>query len=148
MINVGSYEDEIDLLKNTYKHDSYEYRNPSDSFKTCTSSHFKGVTRQERYGVYIVRHRDTQEVLYIGKGGTIDSQGKFKKQNIPTRLKNVKEGNISADKWFRNLLQEKGSLIIEYIFLSTSKSPAFVEAALLQAYLNEYHRLPYKNNLL
>jgi hypothetical protein len=148
MINVSPFEDEIDLLKKTYEHGSYEYKNPSDSFKACTNSHFNGVKRKERYGVYVVRHRDTQEVLYIGKGGTIDFQGKFKRQNILKRLRNVKEGNISADIWFRNLLQEKGPLIIEYIFLLTSKSPALIEAALLQAYLNEYHCLPYKNKSL
>ncbi len=148
MINVGPFEDEIGLLKKTYEHDFYEYENPSDSFKACTNSHFNKIKQKERYGVYIVRHRDTQEVLYVGKGGTIDSQGKFKRQNILKRLRNVKEGNISADKWFRNLLQEKGPLIIEYIFLSTSKSPALIEVVLLQAYLNEYHRLPYKNKSL
>lgn len=148
MINVGSFEDEIGLLKKTYEHDFYEYGNPTDSFKTCTNSHFNGVKRKERYGVYVVRHRDTQEVLYIGKGGTIDSKGIFKGQDVPKRLRNVKGENVSADVWFRNLLQEKGPLIIEYIFLSKSKSPALVEAALLQAYLNEYHSLPYKNKSL
>ena len=148
MITVGPFEDEIALLKKTCEYGSYEYINPSDSFRACTTSHFRGVRRQEKYGVYVVRQRDTQEVLYVGKGGTIDSQGQFKGQDIPGRLKNVKEGDISADKWFRDLLQEKGPLVIEYVFLSTSKSPAFVEAALLQAYLNEHHRLPYKNKSL
>lgn len=148
MITVGPFEDEIALLKKTCECGSYEYINPSDSFRTCTTSHFREVRRQEKYGVYVVRQRDTREVLYIGKSGTIDSQGQFKGQDILGRLKNVKEGNISADKWFRDLLQVKGPLVIEYVFLSTSKSPAFVETALLQAYLNEHHCLPYKNKEL
>jgi len=148
MITVGPFEDEIASLKKTCGHGSYEYSNPSESFRTCTTLHFRRVKRQERYGVYVVRQRDTQEVLYIGKGGTINLQGQFKGQDVPRRLKNVKGGDIFADKWFGDLLQEKGPLIIEYIFLPKSKSPAFVEAALIQAYLNEHHRLPYKNRSL
>lgn len=148
MIKVGLFEDEIELLKETCQYGSYVYRNPSDSFRICTNSHFKRVARQEKYGVYIVRKLCTKEVLYIGKGGTIGSQGKFKEQDIPNRLRNVKGNNVSADKWFRNLLQEKGPLKIEYIFLTASKSPAFVETALLQAYLNEHHCLPYINKSL
>ena len=148
MTTVGLFEDEIALLKKTCEYGSYEYCNPLDSFRARTTLHFRGVRRLERYGVYVVRQRDTREVLYIGKGGTVDSQGQFKGQDIPQRLKNVKEGNISADKWFLDLLQEKGLLVIEYVFLPISKSPAFVEATLLQAYLNEHHRLPYKNKVL
>lgn len=148
MITVGLFEDEIALLKKTCEHGFYEYSNSSESFRTCTTSHFRRVKQKERHGIYVVCQRDTQEVLYIGKSGTIDSQGQFKGQDIPKRLKNVKEGHASANKWFRDLLQERGALVIEYIFLPTSKSPAFVEAALLKAYLNEHHRLPYKNKSL
>lgn len=147
MINVDAFEDEIDLLQNIYEHGYYEYRNSSESFTTCTKSHFNRVVRQDRYGVYIVRQRNTQEVLYIGKSGTIDSHGKFKKQDIPGRLTNIR-GTDNPNVQFRNLLQEKGPLKIEYIFLPTSKSPSFVEKSLLQAYLNEYNHLPYKNKEL
>lgn len=147
-MTIRLFEDEVGSLKKACKHGAYEYSNLSKSFRTFTNSHFQVVTRQERYGVYIVRQRDTQEVLYIGKSGSIDSQGHFKGQDIPKRLKNAKEDNVSPDKWFRGLLQEEGLLVINYIFLSTSRSPAFVEVSLLQAYLNEYHRLPYRNKSL
>lgn len=149
MIDVGAFEDEIDLLKSTYEHNYYAYKDSLESFVTCTKLHFNRVVRNDKYGVYMVRQLDTQEVLYIGKSGTVDSQGKFKMQvqDIPRRLINVK-GNIPANVWFKNLLQEKGPLKIEYILLPTSKSPSFVEKALLQAHLNEYSRLPYKNNEL
>ena len=145
MIAVGPIEEELALLRKICEHGFYEYSNPLDSFRACTTLYFRGVKRQERYGVYVVRQRDTKEILYIGKSGTIDSQGQFKGQDIPERLKNVKAGDVSADKWFRELLQEKGPLTIEYIFLSKSKSPAFVETVLLQSYLNAHYRLPYRN---
>lgn len=149
MITSVSFENKLSDLKKKYEHGSFEYNDPSTNFRTIVTSHFRGISRKKkRYGIYIVRQKNTPEVLYIGKSGTIDSQGQFKGQDIPGRLKNVKGGNISADKWFRDLLQEKGPLVIEYIFLSTSKSPAFVEAFLLQAYLNERHNLPYKNKSL
>jgi len=83
MIAVGPFEDEIASLKKTCEHGSYEYGNPPESFRTCTTLHFRSVKRQERYGVYVVRQRETREVLYIGKSGTIDSQGQFKGQDIP-----------------------------------------------------------------
>lgn len=143
----GKFEDEIALLKGSCEHGCYEYSNPSENFRACTTSHFRVVKRREKYGVYLFRQKNTREVLYIGKGGTIDAQGQFKPQDLPKRLKNTK-GSIPANKWVRDLLQQKGPLIIEYIYLSKSKSPAFVEAALLQAYLNEHNRLPYKNSEL
>lgn len=149
MIDVGAFEDEISLLKNTYEDGYYEYINQSENFTDCTKSHFKNVVSQNRYGVYIVRQRDTQDILYIGKSGTIDSNGKYKKQiqDIPIRLTNVR-GTNNSNVWFRNLLNDKGPLKIEYIFLPESKSPSFVEKLLLQAYLNEYRQLPYENKEL
>ena len=149
MIDIGAFEDELNSLKNTYEHGNYEYIVQSQNFTACTRSHFNEVIRQEKYGVYIVRKQDTQEVLYIGKSGTVDSNGEYKNQtqDIPGRLTNIR-GIFKSNDWFRNLLQEKGTLKIEYIFLPTSKSPSFVEKALLQAYLNEYSCLPYKNNEL
>ncbi len=148
MITVGSLKEELALLKKTCDHGQYVYNNSSGKFTICTTTHFRQVKRQERYGVYVVRQQDTREILYIGKAGTIDSQGRFKSQDVPGRLKNVKEGNISANRWFLDLVQEKGPIIIEYIFLSKSTSPSLVEALLLQAHLNERHRLPYKNKSL
>ena len=149
MINIGALEDEINALKSAHEHNFYEYKDSRESFITCTKSHFNRIVRDKKYGAYLVRQLDTQKILYIGKSGTIDSQGKFKKQvqDIPRRLINIR-GNIPANVWFKNVLQEKGPLKIEYIFLPTSKSPSFVEKALLQAHLNEYSRLPYKNNEL
>lgn len=147
-LNLGHPDELIIELKENFMHGSYEYDNPSESFKRCTTLHFRNVRKQLKYGVYIIRQMDTKEILYIGKGGTIDSKGIFKYQDVPKRLKNVKERDTSADIWFKNLLQDKGPLFIEYIFLPKSMSPALVETTLLQAFLNQYGRLPYKNKSL
>ena len=96
MVDVGSFEDEVTWLKKNYEHGSYEYTDPSQSFNTCTSSHFESVEQRERYGVYVVRQKDTKEVLYVGKGGTIYPDGSFSVQDVPGRLRNKKNGNILA----------------------------------------------------
>ncbi len=148
VVTITSFEDEIASLRETMTYGSYEYSNVSEKFTHCTTLFFKRARGKKRYGIYIVRQRDTKEVLYVGKSGTIDYRGHFKGQDIPGRLKNVKEGDVSANKWFKRLLQEKGPLTIEYILLSRSVSPALVEVALLQGYLNENHCLPYRNKSL
>jgi len=149
MITVGLFENELSAVKKKYYHGSFEYSDSSINFKTVVTSHFRGIPQKtERYGVYVIGQKDTREVLYVGKSGTIDSQGQFKGQDIPGRLKNVKGGKVPSNNWFRNLLQERGHLVIEYVFLPMFISPAFVEAALLQAYLNEHQRLPYRNKSL
>ena len=149
MIISLSVESVLAELKQRYDHGSFEYNDPSTNLRTIVTSHFCSISRKnERYGIYIVRQKNTQEILYIGKSGTIDSEGHFKGQDIPGRLRNVKDGNIPANDWFRDVFREKGVLLIEYIFLPISESPAFIETALLQAYLNEHHCLPYKNRSL
>jgi len=146
MITGEPFEDELSKLKEKHEDGFFEYNGPPTIFTTKVTEHFRDMSwKKERYGIYIVRQKNTQEILYIGKGGTIDSEGRFKGQDIPGRLKNVKDSNRRANDWFCDLFKEKGALRVEYIFLPISESPAFVEAALLQVYLNEHHYLPYKN---
>jgi hypothetical protein len=144
---IPKFEELIADLRTNYEFGSFEYCDLSKKFRECVNQHFENI-KKERYGIYIIRQRETKNILYIGKGGTIDSQGRFKPQDIPKRLTNVKENNSPADNWFLELFKQKGPLLIEYVFLPISRSPALIEAALLQAYLNEYHRLPYKNKEL
>ena len=147
MIAVGTFEDELSDLKKGYDHGSFEYGDPNISFRHVVSSHFQKIQRNNRHGIYIVRQKSTGGVLYIGKSGTINPNGYFKGQDIPGRLKNVKNGDIPADEWFKNLVNEKGQLVIEYVFFPlTPKSPTLIESLLLQAYFNENKSLPYRNN--
>jgi len=143
----GKFEEEWKSLKKNNEHHSFNYSNPSTSARKIITAHFKGMQRQDKHGVYVIRQESTSEVLYVGKSGTVDQRGRFKDQNIPDRLKNVK-GRVSSNAWFSSLVEEKGPLIIEYVFLAaTPKAPALAEALLLQAYLNEHGCLPYCNRL-
>ncbi len=148
MDRVGQFEEEWESLKKDCESGSFAYNKPSVSASGIISSHFHSIHRQEKYGVYLVRQQANGEVLYIGKSGTIKQNGSFKGQDIPGRLKNVK-GNATANQWFTSLVEEKGPLTVEYVFLTgTPKSPALMEAVLLQAHLNEHGFLPYRNKVL
>ncbi len=147
-MNIGRFEEEWESLTKRYEHGSFTY-DGSSSARSLIASEFGKVRRQSKYGVYVFRQGDTREVLYVGKAGTIERVGTFKKQDIPHRLANTKGNDISADDWFSSLAKEKGPLIIEYVFLdSKPESPTLVESRLLQAYLNERDSLPYRNNAL
>jgi hypothetical protein len=148
MIAIRTIEEELSELKKTNGHGSFLYASPSETFSSICKNHLRHIKRIDKHGVYITRQKSTNQILYVGKGGTINDQGTFKRQDIPGRLTNRK-GKISSNEWFKTLLSEKGVLVIEYLFLNkTPISPAVVEAVLLQAYLNEYRQLPYRSNEL
>lgn len=140
----------IEILKKDYKSGCYEYDNDLHHFSAITINHFKNKDREKNSrGVYLIREKKSSEILYIGKAGSIDNNGDFKKQTISGRLKNKKDGK-SSNIWTKDLYNErKGTLIIEYILLPETKNPtpAFIEALLLQTFLNDYHRLPIKNKM-
>ena len=147
MIDVETFEEELNVLNKSYEHGSFEYGNTNILFRSVVESHFHNVQRIDKHGIYIIRQKSTRRVLFIGKSGIINKQGNFKDQDIPRRLKNVKNENISANEWFKNLVSDMGPLIIEYIFLrETPKSPTLVASLLLQAHFNEHNSLPCRNN--
>jgi hypothetical protein len=146
MITTGLFEDVLSALKKEHDCGQFEYTNLSGMFSSVVSSHFMHIKRLNKYGIYIVRQKSTGEVLYIGKSGTIKPEGKFKGQDIPRRLANVK-GDIDANNWFKSLAEEKGDLLIEYVFLNEKpQSPTLVESVLIQSYFNQYGKLPFRNH--
>lgn len=141
-----NFDDELKELKTQCEHDSFVYDSSTRSFSQVCREHFWQNGWEEKCGIYIVRQQSTNRVLYIGKSGTITSSGVFKGQNLLRRLKNVRGNDISADNWFGSLLQEMGSLKVECLFLTEKPiSPILAESILLQAYLNEYGKLPVRN---
>lgn len=114
-------------------------------FRESVDSNFN--KKKLNYGVYIVRKKCTREVLYIGKSGTIDSEGNLKKQDIPARLKNVRKRE-KKDISFNNVFDKYGPVVIEYIILTEKNQlPTYVESLLLQAYFNEHGTIPRENKL-
>lgn len=135
-------------LKRQQPHGLFDYSVEDESFGSIVKDHFRQAKLANSYGVYIVWRHANQEILYIGKSGTIDRQGRFGKQDLPGRLTN-RRGNISSEAWFYQMAQAEGKLLIEYVtLLPVPQSPALVEATLLQAYLNARGHLPPYNKSL
>lgn len=142
----------LERCKRKFRHGTFSYTDASASFEQQVAEHFGDVVGRV-YGVYLIRRRHDRAILYIGKGGTIGADGQFKRQDVPGRLRNVRGKDsrgkdIRSDRSFRELLQEEGPLDIEYVVLALPVTPAYVEVALLQAYLAEYGRLPPRNSEL
>lgn len=146
-MNACSFQEALKGLNEQHPNDSFEYSGGALSFRRVVKEHF-GDSKDRTYGVYILYGNQRQEVLYIGKGGTLDTDGSFKDQGLIGRLRNVRKGDVCADKWFRDLASQHGPIIVDYIELDKTCSPGFVEALLLQAHLNTYDRLPPKNSSL
>jgi hypothetical protein len=147
-MEIQKFENQLDLLKKNHDHGSFVMADLNVPSNTVITDHFRQF-KGHQYGVYIVRQKITQHILYIGKAGTINQKGVFGKQDIPKRLKNVKGNNKPSNIWFLEMMEAYGRLIVEYILLNeTPHSPALVEGILLQAYLNENDRLPEKNSEL
>jgi len=147
MKEIAKFKNELNELKKLHEHGHFKYNTNSLLFSSVAREHFKTVKQKERYGIYVIRRQKNDEVLYIGKSGTITNIGKFKGQDILGRLTNIR-GETPSNVWFSELFDEQGPLLIEYVFLSILKSPTLIESLLLQSFLNEFGHLPLKNKSL
>ncbi len=98
------------------------------------------------YGVYkIYANSKDGELLYIGKGGTIQNDGSFKKQNLKERINNKQDG-VKRQEFFSQKLSEESDisqLFIEWYIIDTKQYiPGYYEAALIQEYYQQHARLP------
>ncbi len=146
-IDVNEFEKEIQWIRKTVGEAGFGYFDYDGEglFTVAAKKHFKTIQREKTFGVYIVRCRKNQEVIYIGRGGTIKQNGEFKQQDIRGRLTNTR-GRRSADDTFCEYVKKYGALRIEFfILMDKGFCPGAVEALLLQAYLKENGHLPEKN---
>lgn len=98
------------------------------------------------YGVYRIYANSIEgELLYIGKGGTVHTDGSFDKQPLKERLNNKQE-NMRREKFFIKKINEDKHLKALYIewFIIDEKLflPAYYEAALIQDYYSKHSKLP------
>lgn len=137
----------LQRLRKRYESHEFEYSEPQLRFSSVVREHFRRAKVKNPYGAYLVRVCEDGEILYIGRSGTITQNGEFKGQDLPGRLTNIR-GEVRANVWFPELCRKYGAIEIEYFLLDKDESPGFVEAALLQAYLNEKGHLPLENKSL
>jgi len=143
---IGCFDNEIKWLKNKLGNScAYFDYNGITPLKDVVNEHFGDKRTAKKHGVYLVRVKEKQEIIYIGKAGQIKQNGDFKRQDIPNRLKNTRRSK-TANETFSEYSRDYGPLRIEYLLLTNKKlCPSFVEAFLLQAYLKKYGHLPKEN---
>jgi hypothetical protein len=105
------------------------------------------------YGIYIIYSfkNNFEEIIYIGKSGTMINDGSFKEQGIQKRL-TKKQGNIVRKKYFQDVIYDNKFDKLKFLWIVTfddknKEIPSLSEAKMLQAYFNEYHRLPLLNKV-
>lgn len=116
------------------------------TFKIGDSLSQKTKEIPKGYGVYkIYADSINGELLYIGKGGTVHTDGSFDKQSLKERLNNKQE-NMRREKFFIKKINEDKHLKALYIewFIIDEKLflPAYYEAALIQDYYSKHSKLP------
>jgi hypothetical protein len=116
------------------------------TFKIGDSLSQKTKEIPKGYGVYkIYANSINGELLYIGKGGTVHTDGSFDKQSLKERLNNKQE-NMRREKFFIKKINEDKHLKALYIewFIIDEKLflPAYYEAALIQDYYSKHSKLP------
>ena len=102
----------------------------------------------EGYGCYVIWgiRGEKLEVLYVGKAGTLEHHGGWKKQGLRKRL-TMKQGGVYRKDFFPKLIQKRqlDGLHFEWFetFGNGSRKPPFLaEAELLAAFFREHGRLP------
>jgi hypothetical protein len=130
-------------LKDENENGQFEYSDSERPFSHLVRHKLKD---KDGHGVYVVIGKESGQVIYIGKGGTISNNGDYQSQDIKGRL-TAERGKKPADVWFADLVEQYGPITVEYVFLPDQRQScaAYVEACLLQAYLREKGRLPAKN---
>ncbi len=136
---------------------SYKLRNEHGFFYLNKEKKIEKVLTENnvpnQYGVYIIYSvKDSQEeLIYIGKAGTIATNGDFKRQGIKDRLKAVTTNNMQRGKYFQQeVIQKYGFDKLKFVWIVTfddtrKELPACSEAKLMQLYYDDYHELPMLN---
>jgi hypothetical protein len=102
----------------------------------------------ELVGVYYIYRlaKGRVDLVYIGKSGTIQQDGKFKKQTLRDRINNKQDG-VKRQVFFDEKMElEHIDALDIYWFVTMDKNnndlPSYVEGLLVQRYFDVYGKLP------
>ena len=135
-----SFEELLKRYDRDFEHGSFEFR---------TSDRLKSVIRQANVpneaGVYVISGDVLENVVYIGKAGTLKPGG-WTKQRLPKRLGN-RQGGIARDRYWKQRMAEDrlNHLVVRYWVTFDQNStvlPMKAEADLAQAFVDTFGRLP------
>jgi hypothetical protein len=130
-----------------------KYKNNGHFFYTkdnLLSEQSKGVP--DLPGVYLVYRlaRGKIDIVYIGKSGTIQQNGKPKGQGLRKRLNNTQQG-LNRQDYFNTKIEEENIEALDIYWYVTFDDdyrdlPSFVEGLLIQKYFNLFGQLPIWNH--
>ena len=103
---------------------------------------------QLKYGIYAISDANNHNILYIGKGGTINNNGSYGNQNLNGRLKNARGQFPNSFEYFRDVMNQNNlhTLIFTVLYSNANNPPAYIESVSLLNYLNQNGNLPLLNN--
>lgn len=123
-------------------------------FKLLPNESINDVVSREKVpnapGIYIIFGcDDLQRPLYIGKAGSMKTDGSWKEQKLRRRLRNI-QGRKLRREFFCELMADKGLAGLTFLWFVTHDQntriiPVLAEAELLQAHYNQYDCLPELN---
>jgi len=141
-----SLEAAIQHVRNRFAHNGQFSLRPKESIND--------VVRREKIpnlpGIYICfRCDDLERPLYIGKSGTMRTDGTFKDAGLGKRLTR-KQGKTYRRKYFCKLMEDRGLSGLTFFWFVTHDQgsriiPGLAEMELLQAHYDQYGCLPELN---
>ena len=103
------------------------------------------------YGIYIIYSIKIlpENIIYIGRSGTMLNNGTFRSQGIAKRLTKVQNG-LQRKIYFQKIIEECKYEKLVFLWITTfdknyQEIPSFSEAKMMQAYFNQYKKLPLLN---
>jgi len=126
------------------------------TFRISSGSELRSAIRESRVpdtpGIYIIYqdYINPLNVIYIGKAGTMKTDGSFKDQGLSGRLC-AKQDGMARAAFFQKKIDELGinNLYFQWFVTFSKQShiiPAKAEADLLQVYYETCNKLPSWNN--
>lgn len=124
----------------------------SGTFSFLLGQKIKSVVSEnnipKEYGAYVISgvSGERRDVLYIGRSGTVYTDGKFAHQALRGRLTN-KQGKEPRQLFFERMIREHSVRTLHFEWFITHDHankvlPVLAESLLLQAYYEEHGCLP------
>ncbi|HXS36586.1 MAG TPA: hypothetical protein VN721_07790 [Flavipsychrobacter sp.] len=125
-----------------------KYRQGHFSFTTGDSLRIVSKEVPDLHGVYYVSRlaKGNDDIVYIGKSGTILQNGSCKKQTLRVRINNIHE-KMRRESYFKQKIETGNidTLTIHWFitFYRDSKDlPGYIEGLMMQQYFDIYKKLP------
>lgn len=114
-------------------------------------TYFDGLINQNvlnQNGIYVLCLPSEEAIIYVGKGGTLKSDGNYKNQTLNGRLKAPRGNYNNGFEYFKYIMNQNNYQILRfYIFYSNQNiPPAYLEAVVLYNFYNINNCLPILNN--